>query len=99
MKLRDHPGLKIVSTPSWPPVWVHSRTEKVYGEVGRFSGTKVNGAIPTAIFLTMEFEQRQFMGFLSVNDAVLCRQLNKLLNEHVGDRLKKSGISDVSFLL
>jgi hypothetical protein len=99
MKLRDHPGLKIVSTPSWPPVWVHSRTEKVYGEVGTFTGTKINDAISTAIFLTMEFEQKHYMGFLSMNDAVFCGQLNKLLNEHVGQSVEEIGDLDVSFLL
>jgi hypothetical protein len=88
-----------VSTPSWPPVWVHSRTEKVYGEVGRFTGTKVNDAISTAIFLTMEFEQKHYMGFLSMNDAAFCGQLNKLLNGHVGQSVEEIGDLDVSFLL
>jgi hypothetical protein len=98
MKLRDHPELKISGMPSWPPVWVHSRTEKVYGEVGKFTGTKVSDAIPTAIFLTMEFEQKQYMGFLSINDAVLCRHLNKLLNEHVWRSIEEIGDLDLSFL-
>jgi hypothetical protein len=59
-----------------------------------FTGTKVNDAIPTAIFLTMEFEQKHYMGFLSVNDAVLCRQLNTLLSEHIGRSIKEDREND-----
>jgi hypothetical protein len=99
MKLRDHPALRIVGSPSWPPIWVHSRTEKVYGEVGRFTGTAVNDAVPTAIFVKMDFEKKQYMGFLTVNDAVLCRQLNKLLNQHVGRSIQEIGDLDLSFWL
>ena len=98
MKLRDHPALRILSTRSWPPVWVHTRTDKVYGEVGKFTGTAVNEAIPTAIFLKMEFNQKQYMGFLNVNDAVLCFQLNRLLNEHIGRTIEEIGDLDLSFL-
>ena len=47
----------------------------------------------------MEFEQKQFMGFLSVNDAVLCRQLNTLLSEHLGRSIKEIGDLDLTFLL
>jgi len=99
MKLRDHPALRILSTRSWPPVWVRTRPDKVYGEVGNFAGTAVTEAIPTAIFLKMEFEQKQYMGFLSVNDAVLCRQLNKLLNQYVGRSIEQIGDLDVSVFL
>ena len=99
MKLRDHPALRILSTRSWPPVWVHTRTDKAYGEVGTFTGTSVNDAIPTAIFLKMQFEQKEYMGFLSVNDAVLCRQLNELLDQHIGRPIEEIGDLEVSFLL
>ena len=99
MKLRDHPALRILSVRSWPPVWVHTRTDKVYGEVGKFAGTAATDAIPTAIFLKMEFEQKQYMGFLNVNDVVLCRQLDSLLNQHLGRSMEEIGDLDVSFLL
>jgi len=46
----------------------------------------------------MEFEQKQYMGFLSINDAVLCRHLNKLLNEHVWRSIEEIGDLDLSFL-
>jgi hypothetical protein len=55
--------------------------------------------MPTSIFLKMEFEQKQYMGFLVVNDAVLCQQLWMILDEHIGEPIEQIGELDVSCLL
>lgn len=58
-----------------------------------------NESIPTAIFMKMEFKAREYMGFLSVGDAVFCLQLDKLLNHHIGRSIEEIGDIDVSVLL
>jgi len=67
--------------------------------VGVFTGTVLNEAMPTAMFMKISFEQKEYMGFLSVNDAVLCLQLDKLLNQYIGRPIEQIGDLDVSFLL
>ena len=49
--------------------------------------------------MKMEFEAREYMGFLSVGDAVFCLQLDKLLNQHIGQSIEEVGDIDVSVLL
>jgi hypothetical protein len=48
MNLKEHPALRILST--WPPVGVHTRSDKLCGEVAIFTGSELNTAMPTAIF-------------------------------------------------
>ena len=102
MRLRDHPALTISGIPSWPPVWVRRRTKatrKVYGELGVFTGSVFNESMPTAIFMKMEFKAREYMGFLSVGDAVFCLQLDRLLNQNIGRSIEEIGDIDISVLL
>jgi hypothetical protein len=40
-----------------------------------FPGTILHNDIPTAIFIRMIFEERAYMGYLGVNDAVFCYRL------------------------
>ena len=100
--LGDHPALTIAGGPSWPPVWVHSKTKpikKLYGEVGVFTGTILHDDIPTALFIRMVIDETAYMGYLGVNDAVFCYQLNKFLQHHIGRTIAEIADLDISFTL
>jgi hypothetical protein len=100
--LRDHPASTIAGGPSWPPVWVHSKTKpikKLYGEVGVFTGTILHDDIPTALFIRMVIDETAYMGYLGVNDAVFCYQLNKFLQHHIGRTIAEIADLDISFTL
>lgn len=100
MKLRDHPALVHAGVPAWPPVWIHTRTQpfkKVEGEIGTFTGTVLNHGLPRAIFLKMEYERENYMGFLACGDAAFCCQLDTLLQRYIGSSIKDIGELDLSF--
>lgn len=102
MKLRDHPALEISGVHYWPPVWMHTQTrpfKRLEGEVGVFTGTKINDDLPSAIFLLMEFEQQRYMGFLTCGDPGFCDLLDRLLQDHIGRPVKEIGDLDVTFTL
>jgi hypothetical protein len=104
MKLRDHPALVLSGGfRSWPPIWVHSRgtpeVKKLHGEIGVFTGTIRHEAVPSTIFLRMEFENESYLGFLVVGKPMFCLQLDNLLQEHVGRTIAEIGDIDLSFTL
>ena len=102
LQLRDHPQLIIGRHPSWPPVWVHTRTEpykKLTGEVGVFTGTILFEFAPTRLFVKMEFEQERYLGCLLVQDAIFARQLHSFLKNLIGLSIKEIGDLDLSHTL
>lgn len=102
MKLRDHPALVISGLSVWPPVWIDTRTQpfkRLEGEIGILTGTVLNHGFPRAIFLTMEFEQKDYMGFVTCADASFCCQLDSFLQNYIGRPIKEIGDLDLSFTL
>ena len=82
-------------------MWVRTLTEhpgKLYGEVGILPAV-LHEAIPTAIFLRMQYHEKRYMVFLAVRDAVSSLEINKLFNRYVGRPIEEIGDLDVTYLL
>src|SRR5689334_10066223 len=98
MQLRDHPIFVVPNLGSWwPPVWVssgrdHSKT--LNGEPGLLVETTIEASLPCRIFMRIEHQNERYLGALVVKDAVLCYQLNKLLQRHLGRTIKEIGDLD-----
>jgi hypothetical protein len=82
---------------------VHSRgtseVKKLRGEIGVFTGTIRHEAVPSTIFLRMEFEDESYRGFLVVGEPMFCLQIDNLLQEHVGRTIAEIGDIDLNFTL
>src|SRR5262245_42085146 len=92
LALQDHPQLNFLPRPSWPPIWVHTRSQpykRLIGEVGTFTGTILTKEIPKGLYVKMEFEQQQYMGLLMVKDAAFARQLHEFLQSYIGLTIKE----------
>jgi len=102
LPLRNHPELIIGRHPSWPPIWVHTRTEpykELTGEVGVFTGTILYEFAPTRLYVQMEFNGERYLGCLMTQTAVFNRQLHDLLQNHIGLSIKEIGDLDLSHTL
>jgi hypothetical protein len=85
---------------NWPPSWVSTRSlppEKLNGEIGTLKAVKLYDLTPNRCFLIIEFQTRRYMGSLLFQDAVFCRQLHDLLQQHLGRSIKEIGDLDLSF--
>ena len=81
---------------------MHTQTQpfkRLEGEIGILTGTVLNHGFPRAIFLTMEFEQKDYMGFVTCADASFCCQLDSFLQNYIGRPIKGIGDLDLSFTL
>jgi hypothetical protein len=87
---------------NWPPSWVSTRSvpvQKLHGEIGILKGVKLFDLTPNRCFLIIDFQTIRYMGSLLFQDAVFCRQIQDLLQQHLGRSIKEIGDLDVSFTL
>ena len=90
---------------SWPPVWTWiggERDQWVSGEVGilrevRFS--EGNQGTVSKCFLTIDHNQRLYMGCILLDDAVFARQMYDLFTSHRGRSIEDIGSLGMSYLL
>src|SRR5215475_10806128 len=102
LALQDHPQLNFLPRSSWPPIWVHTRSQpykRLIGKVGMFTGTILTKEIPKGLYVKMEFEQDCYLGLLMVQDAVFARQLHGFLQSYIGLSIKEVGDLDLSEML
>lgn len=107
MRLRDHPLMSYRGTPTWPPTWNKtgggSRAlpgETQIGEIGTLQQVLLSKIEPCVrCYLLIEFRQMTYMGTLIFDDAMFCRQIGDLLQQHCGIPIKHIGDLDVSYLL
>jgi hypothetical protein len=100
MKLRDHPWLSYKSARSWPPIWIWKRGDKyarVRGEVGVLKDVQLSSIEPCRFFLlVMEHGGQEYEGILLFEDAIICRQVYKVLVQHLGEPIQQIGDIDLS---
>jgi hypothetical protein len=87
---------------SWPPLWTttrHDPTDKPVGEIGILEQALMHELVNNRIFLFIQFESFRYMGSLSFDEPVFCRQICSLLNVNVGHSMKEIGDLDVSYTL
>jgi len=101
LALRDHPQLNFLGRSSWPPIWVHTRTQpykRIIGEVGVFTGTRLYELRPR-LFVQMEYEQQPYVGCLVTDNVVFALELHQFLLNHIGLSIKEIGDLDLSHTL
>jgi hypothetical protein len=100
MHLRDHPLLiRKSGYRGWPPAWTttrHDRNDKPIGEVGTLEDVMMSDLIDNKIFMFMLYDGCRYMGFLSFDDRMFCRQIYTLLKAHVSLSIKEIADLDVS---
>jgi hypothetical protein len=102
MKLRDHPLINSTFAQSWPPPWVSSLNGvnvTATGEVGVLKDVWMSKKSRLTIFLAISFENRRFVGCMTLSDPPFCSQLYRLLRGEVGRTIEEVGGLDLSFTL
>jgi hypothetical protein len=108
MQLRDFPLMSHRGTPNWPPTWNKtgggSRAgsyEILRGEIGTLQQVRLSKIEPyNRCYLLIEFRRMTYVGTLVFDDAMFCRQLCELLqNHHLDKSVKEIGDLEVGRFL
>jgi hypothetical protein len=100
MQLRDCPLMSHRGTRNWPPTWnktgggsLAGAYETLRGEIGTLEKVLLSKSEPyNTCYLLIEFRHMTYVGTLIFDDAMFCRQLCELLqNHHLGKSIKEIG--------
>ncbi len=94
--------MSFAGVKTWPPVWVHSRSEPVRkenGEIGILAGLIFYDDNPRRRLLIIDSERERYVGALASDDASFCKQLYSILQSHIGESIKEIGAIDLSSTL
>jgi hypothetical protein len=102
MELRNHPLMRYYGMPVWPPKW--SPTEQpsnkiLRGEIGILKRVSYSSMTGFACHLYIEYEGRNYIGTILMDDAAFCRQLYFVLQRHAEHSLDEIGSLDLSYTL
>ena len=97
MQLRDHPLMCHHGKPNWPPIWSTPRHETTVpkGEVGTLELSLTHELFHSRIYLVMQFEGRRYMASVTFDDEAFCRQIQSVLQQHLGRSIKEIGDLEV----
>jgi hypothetical protein len=101
MKLREHPLMVCDGMINWPPVWLWTggkKNEHPRGEVGVLIRVETSVLEVKRLFLTIEYNDSEYMGSLAFDDAAFCREIYKLLKGHYRYSIAEIGGLDLAFL-
>jgi len=96
MRLRDHPKLR----HAWPPAWASyfSGADKFpIGEDPDKLLSAEESDPPGTISLRVEFEGRELLGVMVVEDPEFRSQLVELLQQNIGKSIREIGCLDLPF--
>ena len=95
MKLRYHPGLS-----TWPLTWLvmsGAHEKKAPGESAVFTNIRLSSIDPiTTCYLTVEFENEEYLGTLLCKGHELCDVVYQMLQQNIGQSLGEIGDLDLS---
>jgi hypothetical protein len=86
----------------WPPRWspVEAPGQKViWGELGTLKRVAYSAMAPHACHLFIEYQGREYLGTLLMDDATFCRQLYYILQYHTTRSIEQIGVLDLSYTL
>ena len=89
------------SIRNWPPRWVWVGGEKngrPCGEVGVLIRVEPSVVEFKRLFLTIEYNDSEYMGWLSFDDAEFCGQIYDLLKRLYRHSILEIGELDISYL-
>jgi len=102
MKLREHPLMICGGIRNCPPRWVWTGGEKngrPRGEVGVLIRVEPSVVEFKRLFLTIEYNDSEYMGWLSFDDAEFCGQIYDLLKRLYRHSILEIGELDISYPL
>ena len=77
MKLREHPLMICGGIVNWPPIWIWTggeRNERPHGEIVLIK-VELSLLDPRRLFLTIQYNDSEYMGCLLFDDATFCRDI------------------------
>jgi hypothetical protein len=102
MKLREHPLMICEGIRNWPPIWVWvggKKNERPRGEVGILIRVEPSVIEFKRLFLTIQYNDSEYMGWLSFDDAAFCREIYNLLKGLYRHSILEIGELDISHAL
>jgi hypothetical protein len=101
MKLREHPLMMRGGILNWPPIWLWTggeKNERPRGEVGVLIRVEPSVVEVRSLFLTIQYNDSEYMGSLSFDDAAFCREIYNLLKGLYRHSIAEIGELDISHL-
>jgi hypothetical protein len=102
MELRNHPLMRYYGLSCWPPRWSPTeepRNKCVTGEVGVLKRVSYSSMAGYACHMYIEYEGRNYIGTLLVDDAAFCRDLFFVLHHNTNRSMEDIGSLDLSYTL
>jgi hypothetical protein len=102
VELRNHPLMRYYGIRSWPPNWSPIEQPKnkcISGEVGVLRRVSYTSMAGYACHLYTEYEGRNYIGTLLIDDGAFCRQLHFVLHHHVNLPIEEIGSLDMAYTL
>ncbi len=99
MKLREHPLMIRGGILNWPPIWVWTggeKKERPRGEVGVLIEVTPSSLDCRRLFLTIEYNDSEYMGCLLFDDVTFCRQIYHLLKGSYRHSILEIGELDIN---
>lgn len=99
MKLREHPLMICGGIRNWPPIWLWiggEKNERPRGEVGVLIRVEPSVIEIKRLFLTIQYNESEYMGCLSFDDAAFCREIYNLLKGLYRHSILEIGELDIS---
>ncbi len=99
MKLREHPLMIRGGILNWPPIWVWTggeKNERPRGEVGVLIEVIPSSLDCRRLFLTIEYNDSEYMGCLLFDDVTFCRRIYHLLKGSYRHSILEVGELDIS---
>jgi hypothetical protein len=101
MKLREHPLMICGGMLNWPPIWLWTggeKNERPRGEVGVLIRVEPSVLAHRSLFLTIQYNNGEYMGCLSFDDAAFCREIYNLLKGLYRHSISEIGELNISHL-
>src|SRR5262245_36795262 len=76
---------------NWPPMWTKADSSRatVRGEIGTLTQVILSCIAPyKRCYLLIDYRDESYLGTLLFEDAVFCRQIHDLLQQHLGESIR-----------
>lgn len=86
---------------NWPPIWVWTggeKNERPHAEVGVLIKVELSLLDPRRLFLTIQYNDSEYMGGLLFDDAAVCRKIYHLLKGLYHHSISENGELDINHL-
>ncbi len=105
MQLRQHPSMSFREHRSWPPVWTpyggfcEKHRQVLQGEIGVLKEVRYYSDRRGRIYLTIGYENSNYVGCLMFDDEIFCEQTAEHLQRLRGMPIEEIGSSEIALHL